>query len=264
MTISVFAYNNAVFLNLFHTICITGTLDIRETGLRDDANTLGAFCNKTDTNSLFTRIWADCGGSLPTLECQCCTRCCDPIQRVCSDNLELNCQIEASRYQNEDGHFNDDPSRDTTCSCEDDGKLLSCSDSSTCQSCNGDATICASNEEYGLSFNNEGEPTTYFVTFAYTEGRNEEVSVVQNITEGSCLVAITNDDGEAQECSRCSLVTCLDGITSFDVECDNIDGVGNLNLCADILESGALSILQQLDPHQRSRCPPRFRFDEFY
>ena len=199
--------------------------------------------------------------------CPCCTQCCDSIQRLCTNDLDLNCQIEAGRYQHEENDLegNGIPSRETTCACDEDGHLLSCSDSPDgCQSCNSDGTICAVNDDYEVRFDDSGNPISYNATFEYVVGRDDKVSLFHNIAEDVCTVTIKNDDDDdEQECTRCAFVSCQNGITHLDIECDNIDGVGNLNLCADEVEGGALSIFEQIDPQYQSGCPPRFRLDDF-
>jgi hypothetical protein len=98
------------------------------------SGSLDMFCSKA---AILTKIDADCAGVDPTVECACCTSCCNMSSGNCTVNGEAVCQVEKSWFENENSHAYYE-SGGTVCECSDSNNgiaTLSCMDTQ-CQSCN--------------------------------------------------------------------------------------------------------------------------------
>ena len=136
--------------------------------------------------------------------------------------------------------------RGTVCECQDDGYSLTCSDTA-CPSCNLDGTICALSTDYGPTWDDHMVESGWHVTFQYVVGRNDTVSFHERKHTDpfgdTCHVFVNG-----QECRSCEDVQCDDGYKGVRVMCDNLEGVGNLDICDDNFDDGVLTALALQDP----------------
>ena len=69
----------------------------------------------------------------------------------------------------------------------------------------------------------------WHVTFQYVVGRNDTVSFYERkadlVLDEFCQVAVNGE-----ECRSCNKVQCDDGFSGYRVLCDNLEGVGNLDI----------------------------------
>ena len=202
----------------------------------------GVESNSTvETKAIFAITAADCApvGEVgdPEVNCPCCTTCCND-EGVCVNDRFKECEITNNVFTDELGFWYDER-RNTTCTCNEDGTEQFCYDdpATTCLSCNSDGSICALNKRYGLT--NAGWQTT----FEYVKGRpiNETITFQWDY-ESDCMVTVNG-----QLCQSCFEASCDDGFSAFNVFCDNIEGVGNLDVCDDNYDDGALTVLALLD-----------------
>ena len=217
------------------------------------------FCNK---NAMFVDITADCGGATPEVDCPCCSKCCDDLTGECSVNLPVICDIVGLSFAHEHGS-NFDERRETVCECKDDGYTLSCTDTA-CPSCNLDGTVCALNTEYGYIFDDEGDRIAWKNTFDYVTPDLQGTSLFfEKFTYGEDSLLGCRVSVNGEECRACSLQACADDFIGYRVECDNVEGVGNVDFCDDNYEDGALTALGLLDPLVLSGCSPHLLFPTY-
>ena len=230
-------------------------------------NALEDFCNQT---SIVTRVSADCGVVpdgllLAETACPCCTTCCTDDQNgtsSCEVNLPNTCQVAKTSYDDAESGRLYLEERGVVCDCiadegirDGEGYRMSCNDTD-CPVCNKDGTICALNTDYGFAFRTEdGFPTTWKTTFQYVLGRNDTVDFIM-ASKRTCEVYVNGE-----KCRDCSLRGCNDGFGPFHVSCDNIPGVGNIDLCEirdDIEDSPLLVMAFQDEVYPQQGCPLLF------
>ena len=218
-------------------------------------NSLALYCNQSN---MLTQVSADCRAmvgndedSLPQdaeVTCPCCTTCCDDTSGNCERNLQQICMTTSERWTNEHGPKYDE-TRGTECDCKDDGHTMSCNDTS-CQTCNRDGSVCVVNTEYGLLLNDDGRGTRWTTTFQYVIGRNDTVYFETSGHE--CYVEING-----RPCRECVGRMCADSFGAYHPSCDNLEGVGNLDLCNldDRWETSPLAVFAFQEPLVRHGCP---------
>ena len=240
-----------------------------------------AFEGICEMSALFAEIEADClvlledgnttttGSSaignfstniLPPAEvnCPCCTTCCHDSVDECEVNDEAICDLWVAKFTVEGGPWHD-PSRGTECECLDNGLTMSCTDT-TCLSCTRDQSTCAANVDYGMTFSetHKGWWNGWNHTFQYVGTQFNETIVRFEAIGYKCFVYINHDgNGQEQQCRSCLRRWCDDGFWGFEVLCDNVDGVGNLNLCdGSSDDDGLLTIFALQDPLLLDGCLP--------
>jgi Leucine-rich repeat (LRR) protein len=231
------------------------------------------FCNKTD---LFAKIITDCSAAdgvvdtTSSVECPCCSSCCDSLTGNCTVNAEASCLVEKAKFEGENSPSYYE-SGGTVCECtngsDDDSNnnnnnstttiSLSCRDTQ-CQSCNQNGTVCSVNEHYQYFFDETGHPRTYRSTFQYVVGRNDTVTIEYTIQEDftrDCEVTVNG-----QLCNKCVKDECEDLFAGVFVDCENVKEAGSVDLCnpkpGDT--EGPLAVFAFQDPVFLQGCPPRF------
>jgi hypothetical protein len=217
---------------------------------------LDMFCNKTD---LFSNIDADCAGVDPAVECTFCTSCCDLMSGVCTGNVEAVCLFEEAKFENENGPLYY-KSGGTVCECTSgsDGNngtaSVSCMDTQ-CQSCNANGAVCSMNKYYQISFDENGYPCYYHMTFQDIVGQNDTVTLEYNVWPNLTREYKATVNG--QVCNSCFEGTCADQFLLLD--CKNVEGAGAVDLCSPKPEdtNGPLAVFAFQDPVLLQGCPPR-------
>jgi len=218
------------------------TFDLRDTGFTSGLEEV--FCSK---DVLPTSISADCGGEVPQIECSCCSSCCDADGGSCVLNITSACNAKAGSL------VVMDPSRNATCSCNDDFTVVSCNDDDTCVSCNGDEsdpnTQCAVNTEYGYILDpTTGEIAGFQNTLVHTSGpwTGTTVRFYDDVTTPTFDIYV---DGE--KCDSAYALLCPSGFSSYIIDCTNIDDSYYFHPCESeesLQEYGLFNILLALDP----------------
>jgi len=210
-----------------------------------------AFCTQP---LLLTEIEADCGGGdTASIQCSCCTTCCDPTTGDCDVSVAAVCRTKASVFESVDG-------RGAVCSCaeSDDGTagILSCSDTS-CESCNIGTANCASNTDYGYVLNGTTAEIMLFAnTIPYLPGSEWEGTELRYENadyhgDGNCAVFVNGT-----KCRSCANINCASGFNGFRIFCDNLDNGGyNFNSCDENLNNGYLDIFLTYDEALADGCP---------
>jgi Leucine rich repeat len=219
---------------------------------------LDMFCNKA---AVLTRITADCGGVDATVECSCCTSCCDSSSGNCTFNREAACLVDKSWYDNENGTKYYE-SAGTVCECTTDSDrsngivTLSCKDAQ-CQSCDLNGTVCSMNEHYQFSYDDTGYTGNFKSTFQYVVGRNDTVRIEYTTHPDiprTCEVIVNG-----QVCNECFYAQCPDQYTGVMVDCENVQGAGTLDFWnpkpGDL--DGPLAVFVLQDPALLQGCPLR-------
>ena len=238
---------------------------------------MNAFCSQGEI------VWAiesDCGVSnndtSPFMDCPCCVKCCDghaAIPGVISENdptCRINhlgaCEVEKATIEVEGGvEFIEGAG--TVCDCvsannpdDPEDVVISCVDTE-CISCNRDRSVCAKNIGFTRdNFNETLVTKASTVTFQYVVGLNNETVSLRQWKRGlddqveNCEVTV-ND----QKCNGCSWRACPSGFRGFEVNCENIPGVGRSDVCdQDPQDKGLLTVFALQDPALLNGCPPRF------
>jgi hypothetical protein len=221
---------------------------------------LDMFCNET---AVVTRISSDCGGVDPAVECSCCTSCCDLSSGNCTFNGEAACLVDKSSFESKDGTKYYE-SAGTVCECRTDSDsnngivTLSCMDTQ-CQSCNLNGTVCSMNEHYQYSYDETGSIVAFHSMFQHVAGRNDTVRIEYVIRPDSPLTCEVIVNG--QVCNKCFKAGCTDQFSGVMVDCENVQGAGNINFCHPKKPSeveGPLAVFAFQDQALLQGCPPRF------
>lgn len=208
-----------------------------------------AFCNEP-SRPISVFLEGDCYGDDPEVNCTCCASCYDPVEEMSVTDIPAVCELDVNLYNYEEG-------RNTSCGCSTTnitGTKMFCTEA--CQSCNRDGTICAVNNDFGFGYDAIGRWNSSWATFQYVKGLNDTVDFQLYIDENSirnCDVRVNGD-----LCRRCEYVRCADQFQAYRVRCDNVDGVGNIDLCDGISNGGALSLFEMQDELQLEGCSPFF------
>lgn len=191
-------------------------------------------------------ITAECGGATPTIECPCCTICCEGDNCLLS-NLTETCLNRAETLQDFDSF------RDATCECPGDGTLVSCTEA--CESCSVDGTSCVKSTNYGHELDPEtGNRLNFFNDFEYVEGPYNGTllsfreTVIDQLAD-ECEVKV---NGEA--CRACRRQVCKSDLVGLTIVCDNLDNAAELNTCDDLSSTNYLEAFTFWDPARVSGC----------
>ena len=220
------------------------------------------FCNRSAEN-LIERITADCGGPRPQVDCSCCTICCDDVSGECPWVLQSICKQEASITEATPRIADEGYSSERMCTCLEDGSAYSCVESS-CPSCSEDGSICAETIEYGQSLMEVGVPSSESISFQYTKGRTENVTIHQEfLPSRDCSVEV---NGEI--CLSCGFSTiCGDRSTGIEIDCTNvIEGkAGKFSACGDRgSQGGVFEVLHMYYFDSYVGCKPIFDFRSLF
>jgi hypothetical protein len=126
------------------------------------------------------------------------------------------CQKLFTQYK-EDHEYHDGS---MTCDCVEsgDGKVsLMCS--STCLHCNTLSTVCVEKESFGTTVSATADSVFRWESYRYVAGRNETLLVEYTENNSTTTCAVTVNDSLA--CSKCQLVSCMDGSQGLAVDCQN-------------------------------------------
>jgi hypothetical protein len=224
------------------------------TGSLDDV-----FCQQPSV--VLSKVDADCGGADPQVECTCCTTCCDSSSGNCTTSEEAVCLVEKSWHEDPNGRAYHE-SAGTICECITTGTednptaALSCRDTE-CQSCNRDGTVCSMNEYYQYSYGEDTNWDKITSTFQYVVGRNDTVVLETTRQPDALLTCKVTVNG--QVCNSCFTAYCKDWFHSVHVNCENVKGAGNLNLCdaSGTNDDGPLAVFAFQDLAYLQGCPPR-------
>ena len=238
------------------TLPVLEWLTLQKNNLTDS---MEDFC--TDEEYLQWTIEADCGGEFPLVECPCCVGCCDAISSECIVNKKASCDVERGYFELEGGSYFV-PEANATCECavsENDPQDVAILCSDNCRSCNKDGSVCAENVDYSFkAFNNSALWKESTATFQYVVGRNDTVTLKTNKTsledqQLRCEVLV-ND----QVCNSCIWRICLNGVGAFEVNCENVEGAGRVDVCDQAREDkGPLAVFALQDSALLDGCPPR-------
>jgi hypothetical protein len=221
----------------FSELTSLGQLFLQNTSINEGLE--AAFCNQS---VLITSIEADCGGNSPEVGCECCTSCCDD-GKDCALSVPAICQTQK-------GKFELDTDRGASCSCSENGTLLSCTDTS-CESCNLDGSVCAVNTDYGYSFNaTTGTILAFENSLKYVMGWNDTTIKIIETNEGSCEVSVNGE-----KCRNCGSIICKSGFEGYSVSCDNLEVGYNFNSCDEVVAPGFLEVFYLFDQGQLYGCP---------
>ena len=241
------------------------------------------FCNSP---SIVTEIRADClgggdDGTPPQVDCPCCTFCCDDRTGACEINAQGTCEVGKSRFTDETRGIFYEPERGATCDCfdisdvnadaSDESWELSCTDT-TCMSCNKDETICAHNVEYGWE-HHEARLDIWTSTYQYVDVEGSgvvdgESSSLQYLNDTVQFKYWTDEQYilhcevsvNGEQCRGCARVVCSDRHRTYSVNCDNVEGVGNMNACQSDQVTGLLQVIAWADPvYSKDNCRPRIQ-----
>jgi Leucine-rich repeat (LRR) protein len=234
---------------IFHGNNMTGTLDF--------------ICNETP---LFITMTADCGGDDPLVDCPCCTRCCDHQNPGnCTTNFNSICAVYENQYVSPGGKYYEE-GRGTVCECvmeegSSNSLTLVCHDTA-CTPCNRDGTVCVSSQEFGADYQEDSHFwTSWQATYQYSGLRNDTVTFRERILDNyrtECEVAVNG-----AICDSCNSFECADSFSGFHVNCENVPGAGNVDLCDDNPDDhGPLTVFALQDPLLVSGCTPRLSFEK--
>jgi hypothetical protein len=192
---------------------------------------LDMYCNQ---KNLFTKIDADCGGVDPTVECSCCTSCCNLLSGDCMVNREAVCLVEKSWFVNENGpkYYK---SGGTVCNCTTGSNknnvatsTLSCMDTE-CQSCNQDGTMCSINNQYQYGYDKNGQRSYVHMTFQYLVGQNDTVKLKYTLKHEATFTCKVTVNG--QVCNAFFYSVCPDQFSGISVDCENVEEAGSVDIC---------------------------------
>ena len=189
---------------------------------------LDMFCNKTPDT---TNVIADCGGPSPSIDCSCCAICRDDENQFSVD-YELECQIASASFVDESGFYYEEGAG-TTCGCYVAGPKtrLWCSDPN-CEVCNEQGTVCAT-QSFTAKYMGSGIPLYYKTQFQYVSGIDALVTFEREF-DGDELIFKCTVTVNGEHCNSCNERLCSpDGVRGFDINCDNVDGVGSYSPCQD-------------------------------
>lgn len=208
---------------------------------------MNAFDDYCELSNKVPVIYADC---LAEVDCPCCTGCYDDMTGDFNLNQPQVCSSLALDYA-------EDEDRGLSCECSVNGLSLSCDES--CETCNKEGTICASSS-YEQAFDDAGEWLGINTTYKYTRGLNDTVvlgvSPIVDVDAASvqCWASVNGN-----MCRSCTYRQCpSDGFLSIQVNCINLEGVGESGACASSDVSGPLSVVTLQDPFLREGCAPKF------
>jgi hypothetical protein len=126
------------------------------------------------------------------------------------------CQKLWTQYKDDYEYHEDSMS----CDCVESGDgTISLICNSTCLHCNSISTVCVEKESFGTTVSVTGDYVWEWESFRYVTGRNETLLV--EYTDNSTTCAVTINDSMA--CSKCQLVSCMDGSQGLAVDCQNLE-----------------------------------------
>ena len=229
---------------------LTDAFDASNTNLSGTLDDI--FCIADNPNPVSVS-GADCGGSVPQVECSCCTLCCDDSTGDCSVELPQVCAIAAQKVAMEAIVGEGNETSSSVCDCTEDGTSFSCTDPD-CKSCSEDGSVCGINSDYGFTFGEDGYIVSYNMSFQYVKGRNETVTFHGFVETFDCVVHVNG-----QQCSGCTTFACNDGSFGLFVDCNNIiPGPGGLyDTCRESHEDGGvLEVFHMYFTESFTGCSP--------